>query len=119
MAAPNIVNVTSIVGKSACLALTTTTDTLLANAASSGYVYKINTLLVANINGSASASVTIFLSKNGTDYKLAHTVFVPAQASLVLITKDTSIYLEEGDSIKTLASANSYLHATVSYERIN
>jgi hypothetical protein len=38
---------------------------------------------------------------------------------LVLISKDTSIYLEENDSIRLTASTNSALEAVCSYEEIS
>ena len=44
---------------------------------------------------------------------------VPAQGTLVVISKDTMVYLEEGDSIRLTASANNYLHAVCSYEIIS
>jgi hypothetical protein len=119
MAAPNIVNVSNITGKTAALALTTSSQDLLVNAASSGKVLKVNTLSIANINGTAAASVTVTLYRNNTEYRLASTIFVPANASLVVISKDAAIYLEEGDTIKILASLNNYLHAVCSYESIN
>jgi len=47
MANPNIVNVTDIRGKTTYAALTTTlTTVLLANAASSGKVFKVNSIMV-------------------------------------------------------------------------
>lgn len=119
MAAPNIVSVSTINGKTVPLAVTTTAQTLVSNAASSGQVYKVNSLIISNVNGVASASVTVSFFRGVTEYKLAHTVFVPAQASLVVISKDASIYLEENDSIKVTASLNSYLHAICSYESIS
>lgn len=119
MAAPNIVNVATITGKTVPLALTTTQQTLVSNAASSGQVYKVNSLVIANVNGAASASVTVSFFRATTEYKLAHTIFVPAQASLVIISKDAGIYLEENDSIRIVASLNSYLHAVCSYEVIS
>lgn len=118
MAAPNIVNVTSIVGKSTGLAASTTAQTLLSNPVSSNAVYKVNSLMVSNINGVGSASITVSLFKGVNEFKLAHTIFVPAQASLVIVSKDTSIYLEENDNIKVTASLNSYLHVVCSYELI-
>jgi hypothetical protein len=37
----------------------------------------------------------------------------------VVITKDTSIYLEEGDSVRLTASANGDLTGICSYEEIS
>jgi len=50
MAAPNIVDVTTITGKSAVVDLTTTAATaVVSNAAASGKVFKINSLVVSNV----------------------------------------------------------------------
>jgi hypothetical protein len=119
MAAPNIVNVSNITGKTAAAALTTTSQDLLVNAASSSKVLKVNTLAVANISGTAAASVTVTLFRNSTEFRLASTIFVPANATLVIISKDAAIYLEEGDTIRAVASLNNYLHAVCSYESIS
>lgn len=123
MANPNIVNVTDIKGKTATLALTTTAQALVSNPASSGKVFKINTIYVANIDGTdaQTASVSLYAEEDigGTETALASTVFVPADATLVVIDKNSSIYLEEDKSIGALAGGNSDLVAVVSYEEIS
>jgi hypothetical protein len=91
----------------------------VANAAASGTLVKINTLLVANINGSGSATITASVYRSTTEYKIAHVIPVPATSTLSLIDKPTQIYLEEGDSLRLTASANSYLSAVCSYEVIS
>ena len=64
MANPNLVNVTSITGESIVHALTTTlTDDILV--AASDTLVKINSIIVANIDGSSSADVSLFLKKSG------------------------------------------------------
>lgn len=119
MANPNIVGVTAIYGKTAGLAATTTATAIVSNAASSGKIYKINSLTVANIN-TAAATVTVDVYKNQTTaFDIAYTVTVPANATLVIISRETPIYLEENDSIRVTASVNSYLEAVVSYEEIS
>ena len=119
MAAPNIVNVSTITGKTAVLFVTTSAQDIVTNAAASGKVLKINSLTVANVNGTAAATITASIFRNSSEYKLAHTIFVPANSTLVIISKDSSIYLEEGDSIRLTASSNSYLHAICGYEMIS
>lgn len=119
MAAPNIVSVSNITGKTAVLAVTTSAQDILSNASSSGKVLKVNTLMIANINGVSAAQVTVSLFRSASEYKIAHTVFVPANSTLVIISKDTSIYLEEGDSLRVTASVNSYLSAVCAYESIS
>ena len=124
MAAPNIVNVTTITGKTTYAALTTTlTTVLLANAASSGKVFKINSIMVANVDGSTAADVTVDINTaaagSGTSYALANTISVPADATLSVVDKTNSFYLEEDKSILGGASANGDLEIVISYEEIN
>lgn len=119
MAAPNIVNVTTITGKTAVLAVTTTPTDILINSVSSGTVVKINSLTAANINGTNAATITASVFRSSVEYKIAHVISVPASASLVLVDKSTQIYLEEGDSLRLTASANSYIHGVCSYEVIS
>ena len=128
MAAPNIVNVTSIIGESQGFQLDTTTTTALITVASNKLV-KINRMTVANIDGTNAADVTVGIDKatrtsaatgssvSGALFKIANTVSVPADAVLVLA--DTPIYLEEGDVLKGGASANSDLTLYISYEVID
>lgn len=119
MAAPNIVNVTTITGKTATQAIGTSATAIVSNAAASGKVLKINSLLVANVDGVNNADITVDHYNGTTAYHLAKTITVPADASLVVISKETSIYLQEGESIRLTASAVSDLEAVCSYEEIS
>ena len=124
MAAPNIINVTTITGKTAVVSLTTTSATeIVSNAAASGKVFKINSLVVSNVDGSAAADITVSVYSEddigGTATELVSTVSVPADASLVVIDKNTSIYLEEDKSIGATAGTASDLKVICSYEEIS
>lgn len=124
MAAPNIVNVSTITGKSFYLALSTTSATqLVSNAASSGKVFKINMIQVANIDGTNACDVTVDYHTQddigGTAYSLVSTVSVPADASLVVLDKNTAMYLEEDRSISVTAGTANDLEVLVSYEEIS
>ena len=119
MANPNIVEVVNINGKTDLISLTSTGQTtLLSNAAASGKVLKINMIQVANIDGSNAADITVDLFRGATPYRLASTISVPADSTVVVLSKDTAIYLEEGDSIRCTASATGDLEAVCSYEII-
>jgi hypothetical protein len=124
MAAPNIVNVSTITAKSAYLALSTTSATqLVSNAASSGKVFKINMIQVANVDGTNACNVTVDYHTEddigGTAYSLVSTVSVPADASLIVIDKSTALYLEEDRSISVTAGTANDLEVIVSYEEIS
>ena len=118
MANPNLVAVTSINGKSINGSLTTTTTTDLLTCASNKLI-KVNSIIIANIDGTNSATVTMGIIKSGGSVVLfASTIAVPADATLVLIDKNSSFYLEEGDILEGGASAHSDLTYTISYEEL-
>ena len=54
MAAPNLVNVSSIYGKTVGADLGTSIAAVLSNAGSSNKVFKINSIYVTNIDGTNS-----------------------------------------------------------------
>ena len=124
MTAPNIVNVTTITGKTNVVSLTTTNATLVVeNPVSSNKVFKINSLVVSNVDGTNAADITISLYSEdnigGTATQIVSTVSVPADASLVVIDKNTSIYLEEDKSIGATAGSASDLKVVCSFEEIS
>ena len=124
MANPNIIDVTTILGKSAAVSLTTTAATaVLSNAAASGKVFKVNSLVVSNVDGTNAADITIALYSEddigGTATQIVSTISVPADATLVVIDKNTSLYLEEDRSIGATAGSANDLNVVVSYEDIS
>ena len=124
MSAPNIVNVTSIIGKTNVVNLTTTNATLVVeNVAASNKVFKINSLVVSNVDGTNAADITISLYSEdnigGTATQIVSTVSVPADASLIVIDRNSFIYLEEDKSIGATAGSASDLKVVCSYEEIS
>ena len=124
MANPNIVNVASILGDNSSVSLTTTAATsIVSNAAASGKVLKINTLIVANVDGTNAADITVnkysAAALGGTAFPIASTVSVPADASLIVVDKTTAIYLKENESIGATAGTASDLVVTCSWEDIS
>ena len=117
MAAPNIVNVATITGKTAVQAVGTSATAIVTNAAASGKVFKVNALYVSNVDGTSAAEITVDLYRSSTAYHIAKTVSVPADSTLDVISK--AIYLEEDDALRLTASAASDLEAVCSYEEIS
>ena len=126
MANPNIVSVATIAGGSLGLHLTTSEVALITVTAE--YIVKINSILVANVDGTNAATVDVRIVKlnvtplgitnidtSGTFY-IAKTVNVPADDMLVLV--DRPIYLMETDVLQAKASAVSDLDLIVSYDVI-
>ena len=124
MAAPNLVTVGTITGKTIYTALSTTSETsVLSNASGSGKVFKINNIVVSNVDGVSAADITIAINSAaagaGTSYAIASTISVPADASLIVVDKSTAIYLEEDKSITATAGAGGDLEVVISYEEIS
>ena len=128
MAAPNIASLTTITGKTTYFTPTgVTAVVLLPNAAASGNVFKINQIVVANVDGTNAVDATVSIYTNGavaqgsapsggTAYPIASTISVPADASLIVVDKTTGLYLEEGVSISITSGTASKLTFSISYE---
>ena len=124
MAAPNIVNVSAIYGKVVTADLTSTSAiSVLSNAASSGKVFKLDSLVVANTDVSNAVTVTVnhysAAALGGTATAMASTISIPAASTLVVIDKTNMIYLEENMSLGAVAGTASKLKVVCSYEDIS
>lgn len=126
MAAPNIVNVTSIVPHTVTLTPSDTSRNALVTAPASGSCHKINQIVVSNIDGSSAVDCTVEVRlADGTTYRaIASTISVPADASLIVSDKTTMFYLldtsvtGEASTIYVTSGTASKLTYTCSYETI-
>ena len=118
MTAPNLRYASSIVGNTLYYEPTTSLSAALTNAAASNEVYKINSIYCSNLTATTVADITVSIQRSGVDYYIAKTISVPGSSTLMLGTKETYLYLQEGDTIRASASANSSLSLAISYEVI-
>ena len=123
MAAPNIVNVTTIIaGLAVAAPANTTANVVVSNAASSASVVKINSLTCTNVTGS-SATITVAVTSSaagaGTAYRLAYQISIPANSSLQLIDKGNFVYLTEDKSLVVTSGTSSAIEYITSYETIS
>ena len=118
MANPNIVNVTAIYGNTSTAALATTNAAIVSNASGSGKIYKINSLYISNSQGTNAADVTIE-HVGATRIPLASTISVAADSTLVLITKDTALYLLENQTLNGSCNVAGHLNYLCSWDEIN
>ena len=122
MAAPNLAAPTTITGKTAWLAPANTSDaTILSIAASSGKAMRLTSLIVANISATASADATVKIynaASGGTGYDLCRTLTVPSGASINVLSRESSVWLEEDRRVSATSSVASTLTFTISYEEI-
>ena len=125
MAAPNIVNVTTITGVTTFksgIGTAGAITTVVSNAASSGKVLKINSLMASGIG--ATTGVTVKLSNNaagtGSSVSIGMTLSVPTFSTLAVISKDNSVYVEEDRSIIVFAQPNAgTIDVVCSFEEIS
>lgn len=117
MAAPNLLTSTTVNGKTAFFAMLTSTSTVLANGAGSNTVIKVESVSVTNYTG-ATTNANVTVVRNATTYFLGGNIAVPANSTLVLMAKDTSFYLEEGDILQANVSSNSSTNIMVAYELV-
>jgi hypothetical protein len=123
MAAPNIVEVTTIVGKTAMVKLLNATATnVLENTSASGKVLKLAGVLAANTEGvNVNVAFDLFITRSAVDYYLARNITIPALAAYEAFVKDgTPVYLEEGDVLKAKSGNSSgFIDVIVAYEEIS
>ena len=122
MSNPNIIGVTTINGNNGSLAVTSSAQTLVSNAASSNKVYKINQIYIANVDGSAADEVTVTIrssvSTTPTTATLNKNVSVPAKSTLEVLS--TPFYLKEDQDIQVLGvAASGDLEAIATWEEIS
>ena len=124
MAAPNIVNISTLTGKTVVTNLTTASATsVLSNAASSGKVFRVLMLRVVKVDGSNSVNITANLYSEddigGTATELIQSKGLGTNTYLDIITRDSPLYLEEDRSLGVTASAANDAKVIVTYEEIS
>ena len=105
MAAPNIVNVATITGITTWKAGINTegagVSVIVTNAASSGKVLKVNSLVATSIGQTTGVTTKIFnlAAGVGNSVSIGTTMSVLTFSSLAVVSKDMSLYLQEDQSI--------------------
>lgn len=116
MAAPNLIQITSVYGKTTSTSIGTAVTTLVSNPTSSGKAYKINALYVSNIDTAGDVQISIDFYRSGTSIRMTDRMIVSPGDTLVVVSRDTSIYLEEGDSMRAYADVAGRTHLVLTYE---
>jgi hypothetical protein len=124
MANPNIATATSVIANNAQVSLTATTATqLITNAASSGKVFLIDSIIVANVDGTNACDVTVTrfqsATNTGTAFPIASTISVPADATIIIVGKDNPINLTENESVYVTASAANDLVVDANWKELS
>ena len=96
--------------------LTTTLTTTMVTCAAET-VCKLNVIRCSNITDN-DATVSFDVEVSGTHKMIANEITVPANSSVDIVDKNSSIYLQETDLLRGGASAASAVDVLVSYETL-
>jgi hypothetical protein len=118
MAAPNIVNLSNISPHTATITGTTVMSNVIVNGPSTSTSCRLNTILLSNFSGNI-VQANVILNRSGAVFYLAGNMSIPTYSTMVLLAKDTLLYIEENDSLQANTSANSAITVTASYELIS
>lgn len=126
MAAPNIVNVTSILGKTVGKDINNTADSdITVLSGQTDKVLKVNIIRAANVHAIENDSVTInFVDSASTSFSLVKDLEVTIRTALPAL--EGSIYLAETDKITMsrlnnggLSADSATVHGIISYEELD
>jgi hypothetical protein len=120
MTAPNMINTATVTGRSTYFNLQATSSNVVVNNINSSTLVKINHLMLANYNTSTvTGTVVVYRASNTTGYNLITNISVPSGTTVVILGKDTPVYMEEGDQLMGYASTGNSICAVTSYEIIS
>lgn len=119
MANVNLKSLTTVLGENASIADIPTSPSGIVTCGSNE-VIKVNSLYVSNIDGVNSATITVDIyDGSAVDSYLVKGLSVGAGGTVNIVTNETSIYINEGQSIRLTSSASGDLAGFISYERIS
>lgn len=119
MTAPNLKTPTVVTGKTVGYAVTAILSTVVENLSDSGKVFKVNSVYCTNVDGTNTAEISLTHYDGVSEFYIAKTLPVPAGASQILVSRENYIYLEEGHSLRAIASSANDLELVISYEEIS
>ena len=100
-------------------------DYLTVGPEQAGRIKKVNTLLVTNTSTTTDYEATVYLynANNaaegvGGSVNIAKNVVVPAKSTMVFVSSDNPLYVEEGGYLAGYSNVANSLTFTMSYEVI-
>lgn len=124
MANPNLNAVTYVYCANTQVSLVTTTETqVISNAAGSNKVLLVDSILVSNVDGANAADITVTrytaATNVGTPFRIARTITVPANASIIVVGSENKLNITEAESIYVSASAANRLHVDANWKELS
>lgn len=124
MANPNINSATNVYAANTSHSLTTTAATqIITNPSSSGKVFLVDGVVVANTDTTNAVVVTLSqytqATNTGTEFQIANRVSVPAAATLLVVDKGAGVTLTENQSLYVSAGTANKLKVNAYWKEIS
>lgn len=124
MANPNINSATNVYAANTSHSLTTTAATqIISNPASSGKVFLVDGVVVANTDTTSAVVVTLSqytqATNTGAEFQIASKISVPAASTLLVVDKQTGVNLLENQSLYVFAGATGALKVNAYWKEIS
>lgn len=108
-------NITTITANTSAVRVGLAPVTLASNTVGSNAVIKINSIIVSNTIG-VTTDVTVDIYRGTTSFTICNGIYVPARSTLVLLGKDTALYLVEGDILRVYSATDQSSTVVASFE---
>lgn len=123
MANPNLASLTSIVGVTTSISnLGIASTVLISNQIDSNKIYRVNSILASNSN-TITSTITVKLTSQsagaGSTFGIAVDASIPAKTTLVVVGKDSPIYVLENKSVIAIANTSIGIDVLASYDEIS
>ena len=116
MAAPNLLALTQVYGRSTATNIGTAVTVLLSNAFASGKSVKVVSVYVANVDSTTASKVSVDFYRNSMSIRVIDRLQISPGDSLIVMDRNSALFLEEGDSLRCYSDQTDLMHVTVSYE---
>ena len=79
----------------------------------------MNTIIASNTSSSLTIGVDISWSDSSNDYYIIKNIDIPPDTTLLVLDKNSQIYVEENTFIKAKATSTGLLDLLISYEVVS
>lgn len=120
MANPNLLSLSAIYGLNSGVNVTSTSPTtILNNPSSSGKLLKVNHVRVTNNSTTSVATFSVTFTETSGSVNIASNMSVSVGGSIVVVDKESYVYLDENSSLSITSSDTTPIGIFVSYEELS
>ncbi len=112
----NILTANIITGKTGVFLLNTTPLAIISNPPNSDLIFKVNCIYLSNNSQTQVIKATTDFFRNNVSHRIASNIEIPKDSTIIVMAKETSVYLEPGDSMRCWINAFAPASGLVSYE---